>query len=306
MPHLFLTRSLSLALTAGIVAFSSDQRMWLSLLASIAFGHFFISLMYSKRQFASVAQRRQSWLPFILFAAAGTGLYWHNFPLGFYFMLHHAFNEGYSVQPLPQLRTSAAVMHFLLFAWMAREMIWVREIDSGLLLIAVHGATFYHLAHVVSARKVLGRARFFDVLGAELIGVAMIGATCFATFTAEQIACYHYVFWWFYPLSRMFASGGGRSLAQYAVITAGVTGLFVVLSPLKLVPFHFTAFEYTWFFTFQAFVHITLSFSLSRANPAWINRLFVPPAPAPTAPGSGYVDRSSGAALDALAKERAF
>lgn len=88
---------------------------------------------------------------------------------------------------------------------------------------------------------------------------------------------YHFVFWALYPLPRMMKKGFGEA-GKYIGINVALSVGFILISPAAFIPVH--ASMPMWFTMFMVFsyLHITMSFALSTAHPAWITRWVQPRA----------------------------
>jgi hypothetical protein len=93
-----------------------------------------------------------------------------------------------------------------------------------------------------------------------------------------DLVMYHFVLWTIWPAFKLRNHGLG-SVAAYAVGTAGVALLFILLSPIGFRFYFLPGSLYLNNFYPCSYLHITTSFALSTAQPYWITRLFQVPEP---------------------------
>lgn len=288
-----LLRIGSVACVAAMVALAPDAAAFESFAWSLAFAHYLLGLVYSQGPLRALAGDASRWP-----AAAGLGVatlaVWiARFPLPYYFGVHHVLNEVYMLDRVTRARGDARVralrhaglaLHTLLYVALLHDSrAFVRLPLSGLLgalalCYAVYGLFWWR------ARGVLSRGERVDHLAVELAALPFLAAVIGFGWHVSvlEVATYHFVFWVGYPaLARRDA---GAALPRYLLAMAAATAGFVLLSPLALVTPHFGADTYAELFVVLSYVHITLSFALSDANPgfvrAWFRRRAAAPATA--------------------------
>jgi hypothetical protein len=283
LQHSFL-RFLSLALAMSAVILLPGQQVFKTFVSVIGFTHYFVSLWYGRHHAIAALKNSRGLSMSVALLAAGYALYHIKFPLVIYFAVHHAFNEVYLLdrtvaglrsRPWAIYRVSAVSMHFFIFcailhrnASFAQLPVWVYWTGIGLSLIGY----LYGLSRVapLADQKVLPSVILFDSLAVLLAGLALIWRITFL-----QVLCYHFFYWTFFPIRKMI-SGPRFNLAGYAALTLGSLLVFYVLSPFG----HFRSPEAIKVFSEQfilwGYVHITLSFAMSLAQPSWINQMFRP------------------------------
>lgn len=272
----------SLAATVVVFMLSRSTTVWFSLVFALGFVHYLLGVLYAHRQAARVISRASSLLPAALVLGAGAALYVNDVPLYLYFAVHHAFNEVYVRGALhadmegAALRRTAGVM----FHFAAYVLILTVQRLSPVELAAVGGAMLValsiYMGSLIRVRREMGPGRLLDLYTIELVMLALVVAAFFYRFSFEQVVFYHFVFWGLYPLSRMVQSRDTGAGLRYAMLTVAAFALFVLLSPLGPPVYSAPVRVYYEQFIFWSYAHITLSFILSRAHPAWITSWFAP------------------------------
>jgi hypothetical protein len=297
MPTYLLIRLASILIV--IIASQAPGRSWTALVYSIALGHYVMSIAYSKRQVKEFLGRPLALLTMFSFTVFAAALYLVRLPLFILFGIHHAFNEGYVLkravpcdgQYAGAFRTSATLLHLFLYFVLLRHVSSIGAIDlASLYLIFLGGgqgmgtsflwvgltlsyaAFFYYLYQV---RPLLSFRDLIENCGFELLGVVAVAASFFIKIQFLQIVLYHVVFWCLYPLPKVIKSGY-RDLLVYCGMTGTVTAVFIYISPIGSADYRLPYLSFLNQFLFWSYVHITLSFVLSNANPSWLVELFRP------------------------------
>ncbi|MCZ6782390.1 MAG: hypothetical protein O7G30_03685 [Proteobacteria bacterium] len=275
-------RVASIAVVAGLVAATPEPGAWTAVVWSISFGHYGIGLWYSRTQVLAAGRLPGGLLRFALLGVAGGTLYWSDWPLTYYFGIHHALNESYmldrvtraaSSRQVRSLRAAGLVLHLVLYAALLRHRSPFAMLDAAWLLGALALSYTLFAVMLARARDVMSRRELFDNASLEVVGLGLLAASTVVDFNVLQIACYHFIFWILYPI-RAQGRAGGRALLGYLALTLGVTSVFVAFSPLAIFETHFAKATYKELFVGLSFLHITLSFAVSSANPGWIRKRF--------------------------------
>ncbi len=275
-------RVASIALVALLVAATPEPGAWTAVVWSISFGHYGIGLWYSRTQVLAAGRLPGGLLRFALLGVAGGALYWSALPLPYYFGIHHALNESYmldrvtraaSSRQVRSLRAAGLVLHVVLYAALLRNRPAFAMLDAAWLWGTLALAYTLFAVMLARARDVLSGRELFDNMSLEVVGLGLLAASTVVEFNALQIACYHFVFWILYPIRAQRGAGSGVLLG-YLALTLGVTGVFLAFSPLAVFGPHFAKATYRELFVGLSFVHITLSFAVSSANPGWIRKRF--------------------------------
>jgi len=287
MPIHCLIQLSSMAVTAWLFTAFPISTSWYALIFSLAFSHYLLSIVYSRRQIVQIAAQPHSIIAGLLVIAAGASLYLQHFPLYAYFGLHHAFNEVYIRRRLlptgadtTAWRTSAVVLHLAVFVLVVRAQVAGDKALVTLMLIAIVVSALVYFRQVWRMRRLLTLQQFMDSTLFEIVVIALVPVAFFYRFTLEQLVCYHLIFWILYPTAQFVARRQTTTLLVYLVLTVVTIAGFLLVSPLG--PSYYQVPVQTFYkqFILWSFIHITLSFALSAAHPDWITRWFRPRAAA--------------------------
>ena len=288
MDYLVLIRLLSfggMTLLSLRVPFALSQSVFFAVL----FGHYVMQLIYSPRQLQDAARPVAPWR---IAALLGTFLltqYTTNLPMAVFFGVHFVFSELYTgkLGTRSQLvfwsRALTVSATYVLccaalpeFAWMPRNLL------LAALVLGFAGLGVALLRS--SAEGPLWARPELRLIAYEAIGVPFALALP-STGRSEltDIIFVHLVWWFLYPLPRFFGAGRVRAPAQlgrYLGLTFAITfGFFIFTPAARIFDVGFPPWALLSILTGN--IHITLSFALSAANPAWIRLLFQPRASEP-------------------------
>lgn len=280
-------RLFAVALTLCSV-YMMEWTAWMAILWSTAFVHYLLALYYSRKRLLHIGYGKPLYMA-VMTMVGGWLLYINEFSLLIYFGVHHVFNEVYLTNRVipsvdAQLRkgflASAMLLNACIYAVVLRnypEISWINDgFLFGLLAVSVV-AFFYYFVRLKTdpkSRDVSGLATL------ECMGLVLVVISFFVDIRLNYIVLYHFIFWFFYPMS-MFRQRGGAGLGGYVAASVGLLVLFVAISPIspisdldKGLSEHY----FTQQFIFWSYLHITLSFIVSDAHPLWIRRTFNPAA----------------------------
>lgn len=282
MPLHSMIRIFSLLFTVWFAWQVPDQITLWSIVWCLGFGHYFIGLWYSRRLVRQVSQDSQTLYPFIVVLAMGTILFFARFSLTIYFAIHHAFNEVYMLNrtmknkvDLTGLRTSGVFLHLFLYAVLLRYTPTLMLIDPNILFVGLGISYLAFFFFLFRLRNQLSREELINNSCMEILGLALIPLADYASLSIFHIAFYHFVSWCLIPL-QMIARQGKKSVFNYLGVTLLVTGGIFFLTPIGLDSLAFSK-EFMGFqFVLWSFIHITISFGLSKAHPQWITKWFTP------------------------------
>jgi len=297
VPTPLVIRCTSLLLTAALcIAWrhSPDILMWSTY--SLGFAHYFLALRYSTRQMGQALKTVPQALLLLGLALFTVALYADDFPLVAYFGLHHALNEAYlrrapaALAPASHRRFHAAAVALQAVAYVtvlrsARGFSWV---DAKWLVAALGLALGLFLRELSRLQPRVPARQGLDLCASEVAALLLVVVSLFVRVTFLQAVLYHFVLWALLPLEAM-RQRARLGLGEYVGLSAGLVGMFVLLSPLGPAPTRINAIAFSQQFLFWSYVHITLSFALSDAHPAWMIRLFrgsAPQAVSPPVPAS--------------------
>ncbi len=269
---------------------------WQSTVTSIGFGHYLLSIWYARGRLSKLGAEWSTALPTLGAVIVGTILYAIGFPLIIYFAAHHVCNEAYIVatdglspRSERRLRLTAIALHTLLYFALLRSEFAEVFVRRGYLASVADmqrpGAWFFaplaiayvsYFAMLWAVRRRLDRRSLLELSVVEIAGLGLLAASFWTPIRFLDVVCYHFVFWWFYPASKLAVRGGGRAVLQYAAWMAALVGATFLLSPAVLPDYPFRDSVYLKQFLLWSHIHITSSFFLSNAHPAWIRRWFMP------------------------------
>jgi hypothetical protein len=297
-------RLASVLVVALVDVLSPNNRTWVAVVYAYGFSHYLMALVYSKRQAAEFIVQPLSWLSLVSIGLLGAGLYFSQFPLLFFFALHHAFNEAYVLkhtvpsddQASKAFRTSAVLLHLFLYFVLLRHTQGIGHVDlspflllrrftpgageilnAEFLWIGLAGSYalfFYYLRRI---RSSLDFRRLLEISAFELLGIVAVAASFYVDFKFLHVVLYHFVFWSLFPLPKMWTTAP-RSIALYAGMTALLMAVFLSLSPIGPPDYRLAGLLFQEQFRLWSYIHITASFLLSNANPDWVIGLFRPAA----------------------------
>lgn len=283
MPRALRIRLAAGAMTAAIVWLyhgSGSSFLWCAY--SVGFAHYLLALYYASAQLRAAAHAGPQ-----LLSVAGLGvlslfLYQIDFPLVVYFGLHHALNEAYGrgrSTDTARLAAAAAVFQGVAYATVLRFVPQFAGVDQIWIWAAFTLAGLWFAVELYQTR-----ALRFDLCAPEIATAMLVVISLFVQPTFVQFVLYHFMLWVLLPVERLSARGENAVL-RYAALSIVVTGLCLLVSPIGPPALRLPIAWFNEQFLFWSYAHITLSFALSDAHPAWLVRLFrAGPAPRLAAP----------------------
>jgi hypothetical protein len=278
-------RLCAIAITAMLAIVVRDSTDWQSAVLSIGFGHYLLSVWYARGKLANVASNWTTALPMAAAVAGGSVLYLGGFPLIIYFAVHHVFNEVYlttdnlkslTVYQAKLYRAIAILLHTILYFYLLRNEPGIRFLPESTLLGALAVAYVCYVALIVALRKSMTTLHLLEVATFEIVGLCMLAVSLVTPIRFLDVVCYHFVFWWFYPASKLVAKGP-QAVRTYALQMILLISISFLLSPAGMIgDYPFRDSIYMQQFILWSHIHITSSFFLSSAHPAWITRWFTP------------------------------
>lgn len=294
---IYSMRLSAVAIAALLAVGLRDEVAWQSAVTSIGFGHYLLSMWYARGRLSGLGGDWATAVPTLAAVVAGSLVYLAGFPLILYFAAHHVCNETYIVAGASEglrpssrrlLRAASIALHGLLYFTLLRSefgQVLLRrgvveslaEIDRPPLLFFAPLALAYvaYAAVLVRVRRELDRPALLELSIVELAGLALVGVSLVTPIRFLDVVCYHFVFWWFFPASRLARCGAGP-VVRYAGWMTVLVGATFLLSPAVLPDYPFRDSIYLRQFLLWSHIHITSSFFLSSANPQWIRRWFTP------------------------------
>jgi hypothetical protein len=294
---IYSMRLSAIAIAVALAIGLRNEVLWQSAVTSIGFGHYLLSVWYARTRLSKLGSERGTAATTLGAVAGGGFLYVIGFPLIIYFAAHHVCNEAYITSGISdrmrldrrrQLRAAAVILHTLLYFTLLRSefaQVFVRRgyVSSAVdmlqpsiyffipLLLAYAGyfVTLYRVRNEVDRQSLL------ELSIVELAGIGLLAVSFVTPIRFLDVVCYHFVFWWFYPASKM-AQRGPAPVLQYAAWMVALVGATFLLSPAVLPDYPFRDSIYLKQFLLWSHIHITSSFFLSNAHPEWIRRWFMP------------------------------
>jgi hypothetical protein len=273
----------AIAITVIVAVALREDTRWRSTVLSLGFGHYLLSLWYARRKFAAVASGWNTALPMMAAIAGGAALYFGRFPLVVYFAVHHVFNEVYvnsdilrNLTDRKQMiyRASAIPLQTLLYFYILRSENPIRFLNQDALLAGLILSYVCYVGVLLWLRTSLAARDLIELSILEIVGLAAVVVSVFVPIRFLDVVCYHFVFWWFYPAVKL-AAKSRVAVFSYAALTALLVAISFLLSPAGLIgDYPFRDSLYLQQFFLWSHIHITSSFFLSAAHPAWIRRWF--------------------------------
>ena len=262
---------------------------WLTFVYGFGLCHYFLSYVYSSRQIRQILHDPSSWLPFSATILLGASLYFGKFPLLIYFGVHHAFNEVYLLdRTLPtetrgrirSLRTAGVFLNAFAYLFILRGRAEMQGIPHSFLLAGLLISSVCFAWVLYRSSGLLNKDEMIDNCFLEICYLPLIAASFFIKLTLTHFVCYHILFWAIYPVPK-FSRSGANSLRLYLAATFLALLPIYLFSPYGIVRYPLPGSFFDHQFYFWSYVHITTSFALSSAHPAWIARWFRFPAAQP-------------------------
>ncbi len=281
---IYSIRILGVLITAALFLFSKNNQTWTSWVYALGFGHYLISLVYSKKQITNVMDQARCYLPFGLAAFTGAALYFNKLPLVLYFGFHHAFNETYILNRefpvekyggLKAMRTSSAFLNFFCYLAVLQHMPELQFLNIALLRTGMLVSALFFFYFLNTLGKSFKPQELLENCAFEIIGLLLVAVSFYENITFLQIVCYHFIFWMLFPLSKMWTFSKKR-IPAYLTLTTGLLTAFILLSPVGLFSYKLWPSHYAKQFILWSYIHITVSFALSDAHPSWVTRWFQP------------------------------
>jgi len=291
MPTLTVLRLLSVL---GVVWLQTSSGFDLvTAVFTIGMAHYVLSTFYARHNIAASLSRFPSSLRLVGLTAVAAWLWWVGYQLVIIFTPHHVFNEVYMTKKeLPCLKfpptyiPSAIVLNTLLYCQFVSLMqfcpIYIsNQVIAGVTVVAIIWFIFNWLALV----PLMSKKYLIDACSGELGGIILVLLAGPGQITFYQVVLYHFALWAMYPLAGYWKTKSVDRIGSYLLVNVAVFSGAILLSPQSPLPWHFSLDAWYKLFYGFSFFHIITSFGLSRAQPEWLCRLFLPASKAvPTVP----------------------
>lgn len=265
-----------------------EYRQAVLIIWAIGFSHYLLGLIYSRAQITNLISRSANVIPITLLLLGGTGLFFINGSLTYYFILHHAINETYigakfisqsfSSRTRNKLQSISFVLQLsgalILVATLPKQLgtsLFV-VLFAGYISLLIYYLYFLHKQHPRSGSETL--TMIFTELG--LLFLIPLNHWMY-DISLYHVVFYHFAFWIIFPANGQLSRGLHRQFVIYLFATVTSIWVFVSFVPMDKtdVISYVTRYQlYEFWFVVFSFVHITLSFSISNANPPSIINLF--------------------------------
>jgi hypothetical protein len=275
----------AIAILSVILLKTQIPRAYMSVFIGVLFGHYVLSIWYSRRRLKPVVTMQVPVLAIGFLVATSIFLPIVAVPsLVLYFGFHHALTEGYMLagrrggpivldRPARHLLVGRMVLAGAVYALvLCRDHTFWKIAYQG--WVAITGVAFIaFLVLLVRARAGLKRAEIADVLAFEAIGAGASLVTLFTPIIFWDVVFYHLIVWILLPLRQL--RGAAAKLKFLAQTAAACTVFFCLTPTVNLFPSLDSSF---WVpqSQFWGYFHVTMSFAASAFNPRWISRWFVP------------------------------
>ena len=308
-PFHFIIRIISIIAVVVIKMLCPELISWISIILSIAFGHYLISILYSKRQIGQAFTQPHSALALLVLLMLGSTLFVTEFNLVIFFAIHHVFNEVYLTNHLltkkdsaraVMLRVSGLIVHLLIYFILLRgdrRLMFLHGehlsfLTRDTVIAALVVAYLFFAISLYLMRQQLKGTKLISCCGFEVVALIVVAATYHWNVKIRflDIVLYHFMFWMAFPMVKTVQQGVAPTV-RYVVLTVVCTGVFLLVSPIGVVHYDmfesarpYLSLEKTVFFQqfiLWSYLHITATFALSSANPGWIARWFSPNQPKP-------------------------
>ncbi len=288
----FLLRGIALGLTLwGLAALSNEN--FRAMVVLLGLTHYVVAFLYSRHIARSFGQRGSSavgafsLLTLITLAMALK----QSPPILFFFGIHHVLSEVYIPQTIYQDLSTAltssftkfvrGMFHFLCYLFavrgnMTQIFIALPEPPENMWIIILLVSAIIYVFSIL--RSKMASNIKLDFLLSESLFFFLAFRYYGQGVGIHTLLCYHFVFWAIYPLFKLKKSGFG-ALRSYTILSIGIAFLIFLsfISMAKGDLAHVARvliLHGTQPLLFFGYLHIGLSFALSKDNPIFIRRFF--------------------------------
>lgn len=257
-----------------------------SILITISFSHYFMSLYYSRRRITEIySNLPHNQLKLLLLLAFAFGAAIYDQPnMVFVFWLHHVWNEVYIMDEKVHLPDSAFrngmlwrrfLFESAVYFSVARNSLnyWAHIPISAFWLSVILVLTFInYVAFTWSNKQLLRSTKTADFLFSSLglvfgiISLESIGGT------VDHPLFYHFIFWTMYPFSS-FLKNRGSAQKRYILETMISILIFLPITPMIALG-DFSDDTLNRWVRISGYIHIVTSLALSRYHPRFIQKIF--------------------------------
>jgi hypothetical protein len=126
-----------------------------------------------------------------------------------------------------------------------------------------------YAAALARLRHTLSRRALADTCAIEVLSLALLALSFRVPISITHYVAYHVLFWALYPVPKLLRTGQALPFAGWHAVVIPALWLCSPWGPL-----HMSVAAWNLLFFTATYVHVSSSFALSSAQPAWLNRLF--------------------------------
>lgn len=252
----------------------------------IAFGfsHYLMALVFSRAPIRSFLSSPYSGLKSLLLLLFGGAVFFIPGSLNLYFGLHHTSNELYLTIPKERspLHTSFNLgirlcLLILLYILATRNSVTLKVIPLPYATSLSIGLIGLFFALNSSWIKQLSLSMFLKHFAVDIVSVAWVVLSWMVPIQTFHLALFHFAYWFFYPIPSLMKKGI-PALSRYTFSTLACIMMTMLFSPIMPMAYGVSLAFLMEQFKLWSFIHITSSFALSKAQPMWVQRLFINPS----------------------------
>ncbi|MEE9447916.1 MAG: hypothetical protein V3V09_08130 [Arenicellales bacterium] len=265
---------------------SVSSNTWLMSVYIFGISHFLLATYYSRHKITSALSNSKHYFALAPLALLGLASYTTSFSLVLYFGLHHALSEAYLVQrkvgaslneqSMMTLQTSRFFMQLSGYILLVRNdpFFRIEQLNSLALIVFVLSSLVF-VWQMWRASDNLSLHQLIKLFYSEAMLFLFLLLSLAFPITFLQVVFYHYTFWAILPFLNF--SIHNKKHIKPAVIYTLLTVISIIVL-IKVSPLHHPTstryFRFEYWFVLQSYLHITLSFATSNANPGWLIALF--------------------------------
>ncbi len=285
-----ILRIFSIVLTIALVALiPTTTHAWKYFIYSFGLSHYVLAIYYARHRIVQVLSRPHSRVPAAALLSAGASLYFFRFPLSFFFAPHQVYEEAYlpakfvpseKRAALAPLLSSASLLFFSVYFFSLRNYASIQGVPPLVPLAGMAISSIFFLYYLGRLSPLFSLKERLHFSGPAILNLLVAALSLAVPIVFLQVVCYHFIFWALNSIPSILRNKSSADvradLLKYSLSTVAIFGLSYFLSPVGGSPLRFSDALFTKLFMMLSYLHITLSFALSDAQPAWITRWFKP------------------------------
>ncbi len=247
----------------------------------LAFAHTIIGLMYSKRQLRYTFSSRFGVASLLVLITVSQVIAYYDWPgITLIFVVHHILTEQYIVQKFDKQSEPGDYPLFFIRLVMNVSVcapFLGAELDMSLLIFGA--SLVLYMVYLIGLKK---HPNALEMICFECLQVFLL-VVFFSEFMvfAYALLVYHFVFWFFLPLSLMSKQERRGYYGLNILWVSLIAGCYLCFYSIYGVQPRWDGIDpKQWIFGdtiplyWVAYTHIILSLQFSDLNPTWLNRLF--------------------------------